>query len=203
MKLSQKTEWIVVAILIAYLAFTPGFQIVKDILATPVGKAVALAGIVYVWKYVSAIIALLLLIGYMRCAKNNIWEMFSGAEQTCICEGSDFIWDPAVKKCKDKTGQEGGIKSCTCTNGYSWDTNSKECKVSSGTQPPVPPTGPVSAMPATSSSVAPAVSSGPVTSSAPMTTPGATQSMVTSTLPSIPPSNGVQPSMSNSNVSPV
>ena len=79
MKLSQKTEWGIIAVLIAYLAFTPGFQVVKDILATPIGKAIALAGIVYVWKYISAIIAILLLIGYMRCAKNNVWEMFSGA----------------------------------------------------------------------------------------------------------------------------
>lgn len=201
MKLSPKNEWIVVAILIAYLAFTPGFQIVKDILANPVGKALALAGIVYVWKYVSAVIALLLLIGYMRCAKNNIWEMFSGAEQTCICEGSDFMWDSSVKKCKDATGKEGGIKSCTCANGYSWDTMKKECVVSSGTQPPIAPV--VTPVPGVPSTAAPAVSTGPVTSSAPMTTPSATQSMVMSTPPSIPPSSGVQPSMSSSNVSPV
>jgi hypothetical protein len=201
MKLSQKTEWIVIAALIAYLAFTPGFQIVKDILATPLGKAAALVGIVYVWKYVSAIIALLLLIGYMRCAKNNIWEMFSGAEQTCMCESSDFIWDSSVKKCKDATGKEGGIKSCTCASGYSWDTMKKECVVSSDVQPPIPPV--IEPVPGVPSTAAPAVSTGPVTSSAPMTTPSATQSMVMSTPPSVPPSSGVQPNMSSSNVSPV
>lgn len=201
MKLSQNKEWIVIGALIAHLAFSPGFQIVKDILANPVGKVVALAAIVYVWKSFSQIVALLLLITYVRFSNNNIWEMFSGAEQTCICEGSDFIWDSSVKKCKDATGKEGGIKSCTCANGYSWDTMKKECVVSSGTQPPIAPV--VTPVPGVPSTAAPAVSTGPVTSSAPMTTPSATQSMVMSTPPSIPPSSGVQPNMSSSNVSPV
>jgi len=199
MKLSQKTEWGIIAVLIAYLAFTPGFQVVKDILATPIGKAIALAGIVYVWKYISAIIAILLLIGYMRCAKNNVWEMFSGAEGTCLCEGTGYIWDDAVKKCKNAEGKEGTIKSCTCTNGYAWDNNKKECISATATQPPISPVP----IPGTSSTTAPAVSTGPVTSTAPMTTPSATQTMVTSTPPAITPSSSVQPTMSSSNVSPV
>ena len=201
MKLSQKTEWGIIAILIAYLAFTPGFQIVKDILATPVGKAAALVGIVYTWKYVSAIIAILLLIGYMRCAKNNVWEMFSGAEGTCLCEGTGFIWDDSVKKCKNAEGQEGKIKSCTCTNGYAWDTATTQCISATTTQPPISPVP----IPGTSSTTAPAVSTGPVTSSAPMTTPSATQTMVTSTSPSLSASSGVQAttSSSTSNVSPI
>lgn len=203
MKLSQKTEWGIIAILIAYLAFTPGFQVVRDILATPLGKAVALAGIVYVWKYLSAVIALLLLVGYIRCAKSNIWEMFSGAEQTCVCEASDHVWDPAVKKCKSADGKEGKVKYCTCMNGYSWDGGKNDCVPNTDNQPPVASTASVSPLPAHSSTIAPAVSTGPVTSNAPMTTPSATQAMVTSTPPAVGPSMGVQPNSSTSNVSPL
>ena len=199
MKLTRNTEWGIIIALVAYLAFTPGFQVVKDILATPIGKAAALLVIVYVWKYVSAVIALLLLVGYIRCAKTNVWEMFSGAEESCVCEGTGFIWDREAKTCKNAEGQTGAVKTCSCANGYSWDGGEKgtrQCVPTSGMQPPVPPMPEmpsVSPIPAVGDSSAPAVSPGPVTSSAPMTTPGATQSMVTSALPAMPSSGGVQP----------
>ena len=199
MKLSRNTEWGIIIALVAYLAFTPGFQFVKDILATSLGKAVALLGIVYVWKYVSAVIALLLLVGYIRCAKSNIWEMFTGAEESCVCEGSGYVWDSASKVCKNAEGKTGAVKTCTCANGYSWDggeKGTKQCVPTSSTQPPVPPIAPgpsVEAVPAVPDSTAPAVSTGPVTSTAPMTTPSAVQSMVTSAPPASPEVGGVQP----------
>lgn len=205
MKLSQKTEWGIIAILIAYLAFTPCLPMISNGLSTPLGKALALAAIVYIWKYVSQIIAILFILNYVRCAKSNIWEMFSGAEQTCVCEASDHVWDPAVKKCKSADGKEGKVKYCTCMNGYSWDgTNGKnECVPNTDNQPPVAPTASVSPLPANSSTTAPAVSTGPVTSNAPMTTPSAAQTMVTSIPPAVGPSMGVQPNSSTSNVSPL
>ena len=200
MKLSRNTEWGIILALIAYLAFTPGFQVVKDVLATSVGKALGLLAIVYVWKSVSATIALLLLVGYIRCAKTNIWEMFSGAEETCVCEGSGYVWDSASKTCKDAEGKTGTIKSCVCANGYSWDggeKGTKQCVATSGVQPPIPVMPPlppvVSAIPAAPDTTAPAVSTGPATSSAPMTTPGAVQAMVASAGPTMPIPGGVQP----------
>lgn len=200
MKLSRNTESAIILSLVVYLAFSPGFQIVKDILATSVGKAIALLAIIYIWKYVSAIIAILLLVGYMRCAKSNVWEMFSGAEETCVCEGSGYVWDAGSKTCKNAEGTTGTVKSCTCANGYSWDggeKGTKQCVATSGVQPPIPimPTPPpaVSAIPATPETTAPAVSTGPVTSSAPMTTPSAVQAMVSSAVPSMPAPGGVQP----------
>ena len=80
MKLTRNTEWAIIGALILYIAFTPGVQAIKDLLAKPVGKAVALAAIVAVWKFVSPIIAILLTISCVRCATWNVWEMFSGAE---------------------------------------------------------------------------------------------------------------------------
>ena len=196
MKLSRNTEWGIIAALVAYLAFTPGFQVVRDVLATPLGKAAVLLTIVYVWKYVSAVIAVLLVVGYMRCAKNNIWEMFSGAEETCVCEGSGYVWDRTSKVCKNVEGQTGVVKTCTCANGYSWDggeKGTKQCVPTSGNQPPVPIMPAVEPTPAVGEATAPAMSNGPVTSTAPMTTPGVAQQMAMSAPPSMPVAGGVQP----------
>ena len=143
MKLTRTTEWAVIAALILYISFTPGVRIVKDILATRLGKAAGLAGIVYVWKCVSPIIALLLTVAFMRCATWNVWEMFSGAEVACTCETPDAVWDSQSKTCKDASGNGAGpVKTCTCTNGYAWDggeKGKKQCIPATANQPPVPP----------------------------------------------------------------
>jgi hypothetical protein len=212
MKLARNTEWAIIAALIAYIAFTPGFRIVKDTLATPLGKAAALAAIVYIWKSVSPIVAILLTISFLRCAKWNVWELFSGAEQTCTCEMPGATWDPESKTCKDSTGQPAGpVKSCTCTNGYAWDggeKGKKECVPVTTEQPPVP-TGPVP-MPANPAAdpadalaagtsmgaAAPAVAGPAAPSTPPVTTPGAAAEMAA--MPAVPATTemfygGVQP----------
>lgn len=200
MKLTRNTEWTVIGILIAYIAFAPGFAMVRDMLSSPIGKAVALAGIVYVWKYVSPIISILLVVLYLKCSRMSIWEGFSGAEQTCLCEGEGYTWDAATKKCKNAEGKEGTVKSCTCISGYSWDggpKGTKQCVATSGEQPPlpIPTTNPVAEALQSAEGAAPAVSTGPVTSSAPMTTPSAVQDMVVSAGPQMPASGGVQPTL--------
>lgn len=68
MRVTQTQEWILVAALIAYIAFTPGFQVVRSFLSTAVGKALGLAAIVYVWKCVSPVVALLLVVSFVRCS---------------------------------------------------------------------------------------------------------------------------------------
>jgi hypothetical protein len=144
MKLTRNTEWAVIAVLIVYNSFTSGFRFMKDIMATPLGKAAVLAVIIYVWKFVSCPIALLLTISFMRCAKWTTWELFSGAEQSCTCETSGAIWDSQSKTCKDASGNTAGpVKTCTCSNGYAWDggeKGKKECIPVTSAQPPVPPT---------------------------------------------------------------
>jgi hypothetical protein len=143
MKLKQTTEWALLAALIVYIAFTSGFQVVKSVLATPLGKAAGLAVIIYVYKYVSCPIALLLLVSFMRCATWNTWEMFSGAESACTCETPGATWDATTKTCKDANGNSAGpVKTCTCANGYAWDggeKGKKECIPVTENQPPVPP----------------------------------------------------------------
>lgn len=205
MKLARNTEWTVVGLLIAYIAFAPGFPMVRDMLASPIGKAVALAGIVYVWKTINPLIAVLLVVLYLKCTRMtmNVWEGFSGAEDTCMCAGEGYTWDAAAKKCKNAEGKEGEVKSCTCISGYSWDggpKGTKQCVPTSGEQPPLPmtpPAPPIESVP----TAAPAVSTGPVTSTAPMTTPSAVQDMVVSAGPQLPPSGGVQPTVGTATAS--
>ena len=142
--LSSRNELILVGVLIFYLAFIPSLQMVRDILATSVGKAVALAAIVYVYKYVSCSAALLLVIAYVRCARMTR-EMFTTPTETV---------QPTV----------------TCPDGYAYDAVSKECKPSSSMSGSVPPSPPESGVGASISTPPPNASM----STAPMTTPTAT-----------------------------
>lgn len=187
MKLSKNTEYAVIGALILYLAFLPPVQAIKTALSNPVGKAIALVTIVYVWKCISPIIAVLLAVGYVRCV-SNVWEMFSGAEAECTCAGAGFTYDKASKKCKNEKGEEGVVMACTCASGYAWDVAKKECSPVTGDQPPLPVL-PADASPAPA---APATSVSPVTSTAPMTTPGAAQEMASGGVPQTP-TGGVQP----------
>lgn len=193
---------VILGLLIVHLAFGVGSTIVRQILSTPVGKAIFLAAVVYVGKTTSLLIAVVLALVYVKSSSGSIWEGFSGAEDTCLCEEDGFTWDGATKTCKNAEGVPGKVKSCTCIAGYSWDggeKGSQQCVPTSGEQPPipVPPTNPVvTAMEAASPSAAPAVSAGPVTSNAPMTTPSAAQAMVTSAPPMpMVPTSGVQPTV--------
>ena len=68
MRISQKTEWALIAAVIAYMAFMSGFQPVRELLGSSVGKAVGLAAVVATWKYVSPIVAILLSIEFVRVA---------------------------------------------------------------------------------------------------------------------------------------
>ena len=112
--LSSRNEMIAVGALILYLAFVPGLQVVREILSTSVGKAVALAGIIYVHKYVSCSLALLLVVGYLR-SQMSAWEGFETPTTTV---------DPTP----------------TCPDGYAYDAVMKKCQVSSAASPSIPPT---------------------------------------------------------------
>jgi hypothetical protein len=202
MKLSKTTETVILGLLIVHIAFGVGTPLVRQVLSTSLGKAIFLAAIVYIGKTTSVLIAIVLALAYVKCSSGSIWEGFSGAEDTCLCEEEGFMWDGATKTCKNAEGLEGKVKSCTCMSGYSWDGGEKgtqQCVPTSGEQPPLPvPTNnlPVTAVDAVGPTVAPAVSTGPVTSTAPMTTPSAAQTMVTAAapLPAVP-AGGVQPTM--------
>lgn len=188
MRLSQSTEYVVLAGLIVYIAFMKPFQFLRDFVGTPIGKALALAGIVYVWKFVNPVIAGLLLVAYARCVGSTVMEGMEN-EQKCKCPAG-FVYDDATKKCRNPTGQTKPPEFCPCPSGYFWDVIASQCKASAPDTPtPVPG----------ADNNAPATSTGPVTSTAPMTTPSAVQDAIAQMNIATPPpeaATGVQPSTS-------
>lgn len=185
--MKQTTEWIVIAGLIVYLSFMRPLPVLRDLLSSPIGKAGALAGIVYVGKFISAPIAGLLLVAYARCVSTSIEGMTT---QSCTCP-TGSLYDEEAKKCRTPSGEMKAPSFCPCPTGFFWDAVGGECKASSPETPtPVPIATPDNA---------PAVSTGPVTSSAPMTTP-------TPPVSNMPPApvmmGGVQPSAQTESFSP-
>lgn len=139
--LSARNELFAVGALIAYLAFGPSIPIVRELLSTPVGKAAALAGIVYVHQKVSCSVALLLVVWYVRCSRSS-WEGFTTPTTTVQ-------------------------PTCTCPDGYAYDVVTKECKSSSAMSGSVPPSPTEPSVGASVSAPPP----NPAISTAPMTTP--------------------------------
>jgi hypothetical protein len=138
MRLSQNTEWAIIVGLVLYIAFTPGFQAVRDVLSTGIGKAVGLAIIVWAWKSLSPLIALLLVVNFVRCASMRE-RMESGAgampSSTTHCpEG--YTLDPDGQ-CKNESG--GSVPASVCMAGQQWDGN--KCAA------PAPATAPAAAAP--------------------------------------------------------
>jgi len=147
MRLVGTTEWIVIGVLIAYIAFTPGFPVVRQFLSTGLGKAIGLAAIVGVWKYVSHPVALLLLVNYVRCS--GLREFMDNPPPPPPASGSapppdtycpeNYTFDNG--QCRNNTtGQT--TPATVCLAGQTWDGNA--C-VGTGTTAPVAP--PPAAMP--------------------------------------------------------
>lgn len=102
MRISQTQEWLVVAVLIVYIAFTNGFWPVRNFLSTPVGKAVGLVVVVGVWKRVSPLIALLLTVSFVRCA-----GMREGVDETLShspCPADSVMIPDQPGKCRKADG---------------------------------------------------------------------------------------------------
>ena len=110
--LSSRNEMIAVGVLIFYLAFVPGFQVVRDLLSTSVGKALALAGIIYVHKKLSCSVALLLVVVYLTC-KSNAWEYLTNPTAEVDAKGTKcpdgYAYDFAMKKCQVSSSMAGGV----------------------------------------------------------------------------------------------
>ena len=132
MMLTGRNEWIAIGILILYIALVPCPYAMKEFLATPVGKAVALGVVIYAWKYVSAPVAILLLVAFLRSGSlreyldetgvspDNNYKCadgfaYSTEKKTCTkgdetkepeCTDSTMMWSAAEGKCVAKPAEQ-------------------------------------------------------------------------------------------------
>ena len=146
MRLVGTQEWIVIGVLIAYIAFTPGFPMVRQFLSTGLGKALGLAAVIATWKYVSHPVALLLLVSFVRCCgmrefMDNPPPAVGTPPSNTHCP-EDYTMENG--QCKNKTT---GLTTpaTVCLAGQTWD--GAQCT----TAPPAATPPPAMAPPTTSS----------------------------------------------------
>lgn len=138
MMLTGRNEWIAIAALILYIAFVPCPYEMKQFFASPIGKVVALGTVVYVWKYVSCPVAILLLVAFLRSgslreyleAETGVTPpamstdykcpdefMYSADKKMCtkgtetatpMCNDATMTWDATEGKCKSSTTSSNG-----------------------------------------------------------------------------------------------
>lgn len=96
MRLSQRNEWIVLGALIAYIALVPCPYAMKEFFSSAIGKMLALGTVVFVWKYVSEVVAVLLLVAFLR--SGAVREYLENPTPMC---GVGQTMDSTTGKCKD------------------------------------------------------------------------------------------------------
>ena len=159
--LSSRNEWIVVGVLIVYLAFIPSLQIVRDMLSTSIGKAVALAAIVYVYKYVSCSAALLLVIAYVRCSR-SVREMLENPPAGPVPASDTTVAPPISMPPSPESGVGAPINTMPPTSGPGAPVNTMPPNPTMSTAPMTTPTAtmpPPMMPPNTSGGVQPSTSS--------------------------------------------
>ena len=127
--MKRQLEWAILGGLILFMSFTSGFGPVRAFLSTPVGKAAGLAAVVYVFKYVSAPIGLVL--GVLVAQRCRSWEGVDEtlAEPTEMCQcDPDFTYNSGTKMCEKPGAQSKPPAKCTCIPGETWDDTEKKCK---------------------------------------------------------------------------
>lgn len=128
--MKRQTELAILAALILFMAFTPGFAPVRTLLSTPVGKLVGLLVVVYVFKFVSPAIGLLLAIHVARCSglREGVDETLSEPVEMCECP-PEFTYNSGKKMCEKGGADDIKPTKCACMAGEVWDDVAKKCGV--------------------------------------------------------------------------
>jgi hypothetical protein len=177
--MNRQTEWAVIAALILFMSFTRGLPAVR----TPVGRAVALGVVVYVFKSVSPAIGLLLglLVACCWSGREGVDETLAEPTEMCECDNS-FTYNSGSKKCEKGGSPDRMPLRCTCIAGEMWDAKEKKCvpkKVE--TAPPV-------SMPSSSAGAADlAAVEAQAAAMAPSSVPQTTGSAAAATMAAAPP----------------
>jgi len=99
MRLSQRNEWIAIGALIAYISLVPCPYAMKEFFSSAIGKIVALGTVVFVWKYVSELVAVLVLVSFLR--SGAVREYLDASTPTMPSCPPGQMMDTATNKCKD------------------------------------------------------------------------------------------------------
>ena len=102
--LTGRNEWLAVAVLIAYISLVPCPYAMKEFFSSTLGKMVALGAVVYAWKYVSHLVAILVLVAFLR----------SGAIR-------EFLDESGMSEPKSSEPEY------KCPDGFSYETDKKMC----------------------------------------------------------------------------
>ena len=197
--MKRQTEWAIIAALILFMSFTPGFAPVRTLLSTAVGRLLGLVAVVYVFKYVSPVIGLLMAIHFARCSRmGSVWEgvdeTLGEATEMCECDGG-FTYNSGTKMCEKAGAESKKPIRCACIPGEEWDAAEKKCnpkKIAASPAPPPPESMPSAAASGADLAAVQAAAASMPASSVPETTgaaAGATMSSVPppSTTTSAPP----------------
>jgi hypothetical protein len=100
----------------------------KQVFASPIGKVVALGAVIYVWKFVSVPVAVLLLVAFLRSgAMREYMEEETGMAPTPADNYKcppEFVYDSSEKMCTK--GSEKMPPECTDSS-MMWDASSGKC----------------------------------------------------------------------------
>lgn len=127
--LSGRNELIAIGALVVYIAFIPCPYAMKDFFTTSFGKAVALGVFVYAFKYVSEIIAILLLVNFLRSGgvREYLEETTGMSPSTTITDykcPDEFMYDAGKKMCMK--GTESKAPECTDST-MTWNPMEGKC----------------------------------------------------------------------------
>lgn len=142
--LSSRNEWIAIGVLLVYIAFVPRPAMIGELYGTPIGKAVAVAAIIYTWKYLSQIVAVLLVLAVLR--SSSIREFLDEAGMTPPSPPAagagefkcpeEFLYVAAKKTCMK--GNESKSPECN-DKGMMWDSEKGACLSKTPAAPPHTP----------------------------------------------------------------
>ena len=144
MRLTRKTEWLLVAALIVYTVFIPGSPRLRSVIGSPVGTAASLLGIYLLAKRLSTPLALVALVAVVRTSSAVIREHATN-DGDCHCKKPGFTYDSGTQKCKDPEGTLQEEPVC-CTSVQIWNDRELKCTTRPGpggsmTEPLVKPSG--------------------------------------------------------------
>lgn len=134
--LSSRNEWIAIGVLLVWIAFVPCPPAMKEFYATPLGKLVAFGAVVYAWKFLSPIVAVLLLVAILRSGSIREFLDETGVAPTNFkCEDT-FVYVADKKMCAK--GNE--MKAPVCNDAsMMWDSEKGECVPKAAPPPATPP----------------------------------------------------------------